>query len=52
MEFHDANNIQPIFVIMKSFTNSYKLFYMNRKWSELLSSMMSCDLFCFSCDKM
>ncbi len=45
-EFKGANNIQPFFVIRKFFTNSYKLFYVSRKWPELLSSMTSCD-FCF-----
>jgi hypothetical protein len=47
MEFDGANNIQPFFVIRKSCNNSYELFYMSRKWPELLSSMTSCDLFCF-----
>ncbi len=29
MELYGANNIQPFFVIGKSLTNFYKLFYMN-----------------------
>jgi hypothetical protein len=52
MEFFGANNIQPFFAIGKSLTNSYKLFYVNGKWPELLSYVTSCDLFCFSCDEM
>jgi hypothetical protein len=47
MEFYGAYKIQPFFVIKKSFTNSYKLFYVKGKWPEQLSSVTSCDLFCF-----
>jgi hypothetical protein len=47
MEFYDANNIQPFFVIRKSFSDSYEFFYASGKWLELLSSVTSCDLFCF-----
>jgi hypothetical protein len=47
MEFDGANNIQPFFVIRKSCNNSYELFYMSGKWTELLSSVTSCDLFFF-----
>jgi hypothetical protein len=37
----------PFFMIRKSCNNSYELFYVSRKWPELLSSVTSCDLFCF-----
>jgi hypothetical protein len=48
MELYGANTIQPFFAIGKSLTltNSYKLFYVNRKWTELISYVMSCDLIC------
>ncbi len=47
MEFYGANNIQPFFAIRNSWTNSYKHFYVNRKWPELLLYVTSYDLFCF-----
>ncbi len=45
-EFDGANNIQPFFVIRKSWKNSYKLFYVSGKLPEQLSSVTSCDMFC------
>jgi hypothetical protein len=44
MEFYGANSIQTFYTIGKSLTNSYELFYVNRKWPELIFYVTSCDL--------